>query len=163
MTLFQQPVNQIAALLATGFGIGLAPFAPGTFGTLVGVPLAIWVNDWGHGLRLVFWGALLGVGTWATKVFSEAQGTSDDSRIVIDEIVGYGIAAWLANPGPRDYLLAFLFFRFFDVLKPPPICWLDRWSKHQRGWLGGFGIMADDLLAGVLSLALLWVTQRGLA
>jgi phosphatidylglycerophosphatase A len=140
-------------ILATGFGSGLAPRAPGTAGSVVGVILYLAVAD----LSLPFYFALLIVlsclGCWICDVAARKLGVPDAPSIVFDEIVGVLIT--LAGT-PIEWpwlLLGFALFRFFDILKPWPIRWLDK-NIH-----GGVGIMLDDLLAGVFALVLLQAAQ----
>ncbi|AJD49520.1 phosphatidylglycerophosphatase A [Isoalcanivorax pacificus W11-5] len=135
--------------LAFGFGSGLAPKAPGTFGTLAALP--VW-----YGLaQLPPWGYLLGtllviaVGPWLCGRTSRDMGVHDHGGIVWDEIAGFLITMMLAPVSLTSAVLGFLLFRFFDVVKPWPIGWLDR-RVH-----GGTGIMLDDLVAGVYAALLL--------
>lgn len=149
----------------TAMGAGLFPKMPGTFGSLIALPLAYWSLDWDPLLRLGFWGALLFVGTWSAKVIDEQMGTGDHQTVVMDEVVGIGISTWtLAGAGWIHspwalFALAFVLFRIFDIVKVFPVGLVDRWSKTQasRGsrWWGGFGVMADDFLAGFQALACL--------
>ncbi len=134
-------------LLATGFGSGLAPRAPGTVGSAAAMPFYLLLWD----LPLAVYGlvvvAVFAVGVWASQRLSEDLKVHDHGGIVIDEFVGVFIA--LAGC-PRIWwivLIGWLAFRVFDILKPPPIGWLDRRVS------GGFGIMIDDVLAGAFALA----------
>lgn len=148
-------------LLAFGFGTGLAPRAPGTFGTLPGIAFAAllgWVAArWGlpqSGVILVALLLLLPLGVWLCGAASRRLGVHDHGGIVFDEIVGVLIPFLILPVSPLNLLWAFVWFRFFDVLKPWPIRWLD---QHVAG---GFGIMIDDVLAGIFSLmALLLMSQ----
>lgn len=133
-------------LLAFGFGTGLAPFAPGTFGTLAALPL-YWLIA---GLPLEYYFGvvvlLFVAGIYVCDYSSRALGVHDHSGIVWDEIVGYLITMFAM---PLDFwwmVAGFVLFRFFDILKPWPIGWLDR---HLRG---GMGIMVDDVAAGIFAL-----------
>jgi len=132
-------------LLATGFGAGLAPFAPGTFGTLVGVALYLGLG----GLPLaVYLGAvlvLLLVGVPLCGVTARDLEVDDHPGIVWDEIVGYLVTMVAAPTGWPWVAAGFALFRFFDVLKPWPIRTIDERMK------GGAGIMLDDVLAGVFA------------
>ena len=146
-------------LLAYGFGSGCAPVAPGTFGTVLGVPLFLalgWL-DWP--VYLLVTGLLFGAGCWICGESARLLKLHDAPGIVFDEIVGYLVAAApllpvfglaVAWPLWAQLLAAFVLFRVFDILKPWPIRWLDR-RVH-----GGFGIMVDDLLAGVFAALPLW-------
>lgn len=139
------------ALLATWFGIGLIPGAPGTYGSLVAVPLAwVIVHYWGLlGLAIAIV-ALFLVGTWAAGRYARARGIADPGAIVVDEVVGQWLALVLVPPDIMAYALGFALFRLFDVIKPWPISLLDRRLK------GGFGVMADDVLAGAMAAIVLW-------
>ncbi len=136
-------------LLAFGFGAGLAPRAPGTFGTGVGVllylplaglpPAAYW------GVTLLVALAGIGICGWSSRQL----GVHDHPGIVWDEIAGYLVTMAWAPAGAFWVVAGFVLFRLFDILKPWPIGWLDR----RLG--GGLGIMLDDILAGLAALACL--------
>jgi phosphatidylglycerophosphatase A len=136
-------------LLAIGFGSGLAPKAPGTFGTLVAVPIYLLIAE----LPLVAYAGVVItaalVGIWLCGRTAEDLGVHDHPAIVWDEIVGYLLAMIGAPPGWLWPVLGFLLFRCFDIWKPWPISFVDR-KVH-----GGIGIMIDDLLAGGLALLVL--------
>src|SRR4051794_27035366 len=87
----RSPKGFLSAFIGTSFGAGLLPYAPGTFGTLVGVPIAIFTADWSLGERLALWGALFVAGTWACKELDEIMGSHDNQNLVMDETVGLGI------------------------------------------------------------------------
>lgn len=142
-------------LLAFGFGSGLAPKAPGTFGTLAAIPLYLLMADLSLPiyLGLILAGSLLGI--WICSRASQDLGVHDHGGIVWDEIIGYLLTMAFAPPGWIWMLVGFLLFRFFDILKPWPIRWLDR---HVSG---GFGIMLDDLLAGVFAGLVMLLLERG--
>ncbi len=143
-------------LLAFGFGSGLSPTAPGTLGTLVAVPIYLAMQPLSLGLYLglVLAGFLAGI--WICGRTSRDLGVHDHGGIVWDEIIGYLFTMTLAPPGVWWVLGGFLLFRFFDILKPWPI----RWFDHQVP--GGFGIMFDDMLAGLYAGLLLWLIERGI-
>lgn len=144
--------------LAYGFGVGLAPKAPGTFGTLVALPLWLllaWcVTD--PTLYLVICAVLFVLGCWICGESARLLGLHDAPGIVFDEIVGFFITAFPLLGLPFDLafalwvLAAFALFRFFDILKPWPIRWLDR-QVH-----GGFGIMLDDAVAALFAAGCLY-------
>lgn len=138
-------------LLATGFGSGLSPVVPGTMGTLAAVPFYLLLAELPFTiyLVLVLIAAVLGI-TICQKT-SDDMGVHDHGSIVWDEFVGFWITMAVAPVVSWQWLLAgFVLFRFFDMVKPWPISWLD---KHIHG---GFGIMADDILAGVMAMISLW-------
>lgn len=131
-------------LLAFGLGTGLAPRAPGTAGTLLGVLLylALMSVGVGHlGLILVTL-AVTAVGLWCSGRAARALGAPDHPGIVIDEVAGLLLSMWLVPGSAVTVLAGFALFRFFDIVKPWPIRLVDR-RLH-----GGAGIMLDDLLAG---------------
>lgn len=133
--------------IAFGFGSGLAPRAPGTFGTLAAVPLYLLLAQ----LPFAFYaGVLLAacvLGIWVCGASSRKLGVHDHSGIVWDEFAGLWLTLLLMAPTLANVIAGFLLFRLFDILKPWPIRWLDR---HVHG---GFGIMVDDILAAVFALA----------
>lgn len=133
-------------LLSLGFGSGLAPVAPGTFGTLAAVPLYLLAQPLPLPAYLVLVAAMLVAGIVLCGYTSRALGTHDHGGIVWDEIVGYFIAMTAAPPGWGWLLAGFLLFRLFDIWKPWPIGWLDRRLS------GGVGIMLDDIVAGIYAL-----------
>lgn len=154
------PRDAIAVVTATAFGAGLFPYAPGTMGTLYAVPLAYATQSWATPARLVMWIFLLAAGTWAAKTLDEIMKSEDNQSIVMDEVVGYGITAWTAGSDINTILAAFVLFRILDGLKPWPVYLVDRWSKKAKSpWARGFGVMADDLLAGVVGLIIVVVLQ----
>lgn len=144
-----------AHFIAFGFGAGLSPFAPGTAGTLVAVPVWFALAWLPLPLYAVALAALIVFGIWNCGESSRLLGVPDHSGIVFDEIAGFCVAATPLLMGFQGslwlgLLLAFVLFRIFDIFKPWPIRWLD---SHVHG---GFGIMADDLLAGVYAAFVLW-------
>jgi phosphatidylglycerophosphatase A len=144
--LWSHPAN----FFALGFGSGLAPMAPGTFGTLAAVPLYWFLLQ---GLPLPWLLAVIAVsfvvGIWLCDATAKDLGVHDHPGIVWDEFVGLWISC-IALPAGWPWLVAaFVLFRFFDILKPWPIRWLDTRVP------GGLGIMVDDVLAGIFALVLL--------
>ncbi len=151
----------LALLIATAMGAGLFPIAPGTVGTLAAMPLAFFTHEWHWGPKSLLWMGLTLVGTWGAKVFDETMSTQDNQNIVIDEVIGLGITSWTAGNDPKTWVAAFLLFRFFDVLKPPPVRQIDQWSKKRSSpWWGGFGVIADDIVAGFQALAVIVLLQK---
>ncbi|MES9887642.1 MAG: phosphatidylglycerophosphatase A [Candidatus Sedimenticola sp. 6PFRAG1] len=141
-------------LLAFGLGSGAAPKAPGTVGTLAAIPIFLGVSNLSPTAYLVLVAAMFLVGIWLCDKTSRDLGVHDHGGIVWDEWVGLLVTLWLVPPGWIWLLAGFLLFRLFDILKPWPIGWLDRQVS------GGFGIMLDDLVAGLFALA---VVQLGAA
>ena len=139
------PVN----LLAFGFGTGLAPVAPGTFGSLPGVLLAWLTLDMGIYFQLGTAAALAVAGIWICGESARRIGVHDHGGIVWDEVTGMFVTLLVAPPTISAWILGFLAFRAFDILKPWPIRDLD----HRLG--GGLGIMLDDLVAALYAAILL--------
>ncbi len=124
-------------------GLGRLPKAPGTFGTLAGIPLAYGLSLAGPNFYLVATLLLLILSILACELHERQISKHDAQHIVIDEVVGYLIAvAWLPLTW-QSLLAAFVTFRFFDILKPYPISVLDAKVK------GGLGVMIDDVAAGL--------------
>ena len=138
-----------AGLLALGFGSGLVPGAPGTAGTAAAVPVYLLVQALDWPLYLALTALLFAAGIAVCAHTARRLGVHDHPAIVWDEIVGYLVTMTLAPSGWPWIVTGFVLFRFFDVLKPWPIRWCDR---HVHG---GFGIMLDDLIAGLFAAALL--------
>ncbi len=143
--LLKNPIH----LLSLGFGTGLMPKAPGTFGTLVGIPAVLLFAPLGVNayLGVIFAFALLGI--FLCGETGKALKKHDDPAIVWDEIVGYMIALIALPITWQTLLIAFVIFRFFDIRKPWPISWLD------KNLSGGLGVMADDVVAGLFTLVIL--------
>lgn len=145
-TVFQNP----ACFMALGAGAGLAPRAPGTFGTLVGIPL-LFLMPQHIGLNLLVIAVLFAVGVWCCDVCAKELGVHDHPGIVWDEVVGY-LLVMVAVPRTLLFVvLGFILFRFFDILKPWPIKVVDQ-NVH-----GGFGIMVDDVVAAVFAAIVLQI------
>ena len=139
--------------LALGFGSGLAPKAPGTFGTIAAVPLVCLLaySTTLTGYLLVTLIASV-IGIWLCGRTAKDMMVHDDSSIVWDEIAGLLITMVAVPLSWQSLLLGFVLFRIFDILKPWPISYLDA-RVH-----GGFGIMIDDILAGLFALILMHIT-----
>lgn len=138
----------IRRALATGFGTGYLPRAPGTFGTLVGVPIAWLLAGLPTAARAAVILVLFAVGLPVCGGQARELGRHDPREIVWDEVVGLQLALFFSARNLGFYLLGFIFFRLFDILKPPPLAGLERLP-------GGVGIMADDVGAGVYAALVL--------
>lgn len=141
------PLRRLAFVLSTFFGAGLAPVAPGTFGTLASVPLAYLVGQFAAPGQIAVLLGLSVVASWAAAETGRALGVVDSGRIVIDEVAGYLVAMLLVPATWPNLLAAFVLFRFFDILKPWPASFFDRKVKN------GVGVVLDDLAAGVYARA----------
>jgi len=140
--------------LAFGFGSGLAPRAPGTVGTLVAVPLYLLAAQWGLLQYTLALAAAALAGIWICGAASRQLGVHDHPGIVWDEFVGFWITMWAVPPEWPWVIAGFALFRAYDIAKPWPVGVLDR----KLG--GGFGIMADDMLAGAMACLSLHIAQR---
>jgi len=140
-----QSLSGTANFIALGGGLGLAPKAPGTFGTLLGIPL-LFLMPTNLAAYLLVVVLLFALGVWSCDACARNLGVHDHPGIVWDEVVGY-LITMIAVPKTFLWVVAgFIVFRFFDILKPWPIGWVD---KHVHG---GLGIMLDDVLAAFFSL-----------
>jgi phosphatidylglycerophosphatase A len=153
-----------SSLLATWFGSGLLPWAPGTWGSLAALPFG-WLlfRYTGPFGLLAATAAVFAIGLWAAHNYEKVVAVKDPGVIVIDEVAGQWLAIIAAGLSAKGLtlpglVLAFLLFRVFDVAKPWPVSWADRHLK------GSFGIMADDIIAGLYAAAavyaLLWTWER---
>lgn len=138
-------------MIASFFYVGFIPKAPGTFGSLVALPLAwyTWLlpNYLGWGVTAV----LFVLGVWSAHVVIQHTGQEDDQTIVMDEVVGILVTTSVAGHLWWQYVLGFLIFRMFDILKPGPIGLVDARVK------GGFGAMADDFVAALMAAFMLYL------
>jgi len=141
-TVLTSPIH----FFAFGFGSGLAPFAPGTFGTLAAIPLYLLMQPLSLPIYLFITAIVCIVGVWICGKSSEMLGVHDHSGIVWDEFSGYFVTMIAAPAGWMWIAIGFALFRLFDIWKPWPISVLDK-QVH-----GGLGIMVDDILAGVFAL-----------
>lgn len=143
--------------IAFGFGSGLMPFVPGTWGTLAAIPVYILIAgfSWEVYLILTFAAFLLGIAV-CEKVSSEL-GIHDYPGIVWDEVVGYLLTMFLAPINLVWIVVGFFLFRFFDIWKPQPIGYID---KHVHG---GLGIMLDDVLAAIPAWIIMQLLIRAFA
>ena len=143
--LFKHPAH----LLAFGFGAGLMPNAPGTWGTLVAIPFYFLAKQLGGTVAVVACSLILfAAGVWASGIAGRALGVADHSGIVVDEIAAFVLVLAFTPPGVLWMIAAFVLFRIFDIVKPWPIRYFDRTLK------GGFGVMFDDYLAAVPAIAI---------
>ena len=147
-----------ARLIALGFGSGLAPFAPGTFGTLWAWATFALAEHW---LAPVPWAWVLLIGTavglWACTRCQQHMGQGDPGAIVWDEVLAFWLVLWVLDPQPFwQQAIAFALFRFFDAVKPQPVAWADALFELRPGdaigWRHGFGNLLDDFVAAGATL-----------
>jgi phosphatidylglycerophosphatase A len=148
-------VRHPAHFIALGFGAGLAPAAPGTFGTLVAIPIAAALRahfpDAAFVVAIFVFGA---IGVWAAQVTGQSLGASDHGAIVWDEVVAFLLVLYFVGDDAVRVAVAFVAFRFFDIVKPPPI------RELERRFRNGFGVMVDDIVAAGYALVVLAIGQR---
>jgi phosphatidylglycerophosphatase A len=147
-------ISRPAHFIAFGFGAGLAPFAPGTWGTLLALPL-YWAIYPEVGALEYLLGVLVlfGLGIWACEMTGRALGVADHGGMVWDETVAFLLVLFFVPGSLMWQAWAFLLFRLFDILKPPPIRHFDRTLKS------GFGVMFDDLMAAFYTLLVLAIAK----
>jgi phosphatidylglycerophosphatase A len=142
--------GNIIKILATGFGAGLSPVAPGTAGTLVGMLVCLASAPLPGLWRFFFVVAISAASIYVAQRAEALYGKTDDQRIVIDEIAGFQVAMLPVTITGLHLCVAFVLFRIFDIWKPFP---LDRFQKFKGGW----GVVADDLGAGCYAGLLLFL------
>ena len=143
-----------AHVISLGFGTGLAPFAPGTFGALLGLFATRWLQPMvGDDVFFIGLATAFIISIWAAGVTGRALGESDHGAIVSDEVIAMALITALLPGAMWKQAWAFLLFRILDIRKPGPIGWADRNVK------GAFGVMLDDLIAAALTLFVfaLWI------
>lgn len=140
-----------AVLLATWFGSGLLPKAPGTWGSLAALPFAWGIQTLaGNAGLLAATVMVFIVGIWASNETIRLAEMNDPGEIVIDEVAGIWLVLAVVPMDISLYAIGFVLFRFFDIIKPWPVSWADRQIK------GGLGVMVDDILAGVYGAVILY-------
>ncbi|MCZ6639329.1 MAG: phosphatidylglycerophosphatase A [Candidatus Dadabacteria bacterium] len=145
--------NSIAKLIATVFYVGLIPIAPGTFGTIAAIPLFYALSFTPLYLYLAITVLIILISVWASGVAEEIFGKTDPGEVVADEVCGYLVTMILVPLTLGNIFFGFLLFRLFDIAKPYPI------RKFER-LPGGWGIVMDDVMAGVYSCITLHILGR---
>lgn len=143
---FKFLLSHPAHFFALGFGSGLAPKAPGTFGTLIGLPLFWLISSYALHIQLVIITGLFFMGIYFCDKTGKDLGVADHGAIVWDEIVAIMLVLTITPSHWLAWLIAFALFRLFDIWKPFPIRQFDAKLKH------GFGVMLDDLLAAIYAI-----------
>jgi len=146
-----------AFLIATWFGCGYAPKAPGTAGSLAALLIAIvlnWVGGYGRWTLLLLTALLLAPGIWSAEVVAKRTNQPDPQIVVVDEVIGQWITlAGAATFNWKTYLAAFVLFRLLDMWKPAP-------ARQFENFPGGWGIVADDVMAGVYGALAIFVLDH---
>lgn len=140
---------------ASGFGSGCAPVAPGTFGTVASIPFWLLLSFLSPISYVIAVVAIFLLGWYVSEKASQELNVHDHGGIVIDEFVGFFITMFLVPFSWVNILLGFILFRIFDVIKPWPIKVIDQKVK------GGFGIMIDDVFAGIMALICMHIILWG--
>ncbi len=139
-----------AHLIATWFGVGRLPVAPGTWGSAAALPVAWLLASWlGPLWLLAAAAAVFAVGWWAAEIYARDNDLDDPGEIVVDEVAGQLVALAVVPADPVYYAAAFVLFRIADIWKPWPV------SLAERRLGGGLGIMADDIVAGAYAAIVL--------
>ncbi len=146
---FRELLKRPVCFLGLGFGSGLAPFAPGTFGTIAAIPVYLLMQHLQLTIYLLITAIFFVLGIYICQKSADWLGKDDPSAVVWDEIVGYLVTMIAAPAGWQWLIIGFVLFRFFDILKPWPISWFDK-NLH-----GGMGIMVDDVIAGVFAFGII--------
>ena len=151
------PATRVSFLIATWFGCGYAPVAPGTAGSLAALIIAIALHAYagsGRGTFLLLAAILLIPGIRASTIVAESINKTDPSIVVVDEVVGQWITlAGASTFNWKSYAAAFVLFRLLDIWKPPP-------ARQFESLPGGVGIMADDVMSGVYGALAIFVLDR---
>ncbi|RLB29600.1 MAG: phosphatidylglycerophosphatase A [Deltaproteobacteria bacterium] len=135
--------DKVALILSIWFGTGLLPGMPGTFGTAGAIPLYLLTNFLGARYRVLLILIIIIVAIWSSHRSQCILGTDDPKEIVIDEVAGFLLTIIFIPFTLRNLIAGFFLFRFFDILKPPPIKIIEKKVK------GGLGVVLDDLVAGL--------------
>lgn len=152
---FRFAFSHPAHFVSFGFGVGLIRFAPGTFGTLLALPLYWYaLREYATGDAFLILAVLFAIGAWACSITGRNLGVADHGGMVWDEVVAFLLILLIAPEAPGWQASAFLLFRFFDVVKPSPI------REFERRVKGGFGVMADDILAAGYTLLVIAIIKR---
>ncbi|HJX33903.1 MAG TPA: phosphatidylglycerophosphatase A [Desulfatiglandales bacterium] len=130
-------------LLSSWFGAGRLPLAPGTWGTLGAVPLVLIISYFSPVSAVISLAVIIPLAVWTSDISQKLLGEDDPPEVVIDEVAGYFVTVFLLPFSWWSFILGFLLFRVFDILKPFPIGIIDKKVK------GGMGICLDDIVAGV--------------
>jgi len=138
-------INRLILILATGFGVGYSPIAPGTMGTLLTIPIYYFLSSISSPFYELTLLTFFFLSSWISGQAQRYWGRVDDPRIVIDEMMGFLITMLWVPKATVSIIAGFFLFRFFDILKPFPI------RRMERRWRGGYGVVLDDVLAGIYS------------
>jgi phosphatidylglycerophosphatase A len=143
--------------LATGFGVGLGPKMPGTYGSMVGILFGWGLLKLPFSLQITIFILSCALAIWSIHVADKYWKTRDNAKIVIDEILGMGLVLLGTIPDLKHGILAFMLFRLFDIMKIPPIRQIDQLSHTLTNpFFASAAVLLDDLGASIQSLLILW-------
>ena len=145
-------MNHFFLLFSTWFGVGYSPVAPGTLGTLIAIPVYYFLSNIPSPIYEITLIGFFFLSVWISENAEIFFGKKDDQRIVIDEMMGFLITMLWVPKTTRFIVIGFFLFRLFDILKPFPI------RRLERGLKGGFGVVLDDVIAGVYANVILHLT-----
>jgi phosphatidylglycerophosphatase A len=149
-------MTRLAIAIATFFGCGFLPKAPGTAGSLAAIGIVLFLQSAGFG-RLALMAVsliLLPLAIWAAALTARAFGREDPGEVVVDEVLGQWVTLLGASVWNwQTYLAGFLLFRLFDIWKPQPV-------RRAESLPGGLGIVADDIVAGIYAALILYIGTR---
>lgn len=146
-------MSKIIYLFATGFGVGYLPKIPGTFGSILGVILFILLTSVSFQVKVVVLLFMFFLGAMAAAKIENYSGKKDNQIIVIDELVGMWVTLLFAPEGVEWVLASLILFRIMDIAKPYPI-------RKLESLKNGYGVMSDDILAGVFAGIILLIANR---
>ena len=147
-------MNYFILLLATGFRVGYSPVAPGTLGTLIAIPVYYFLSSIPSPIYEITLIGFFFLSVWISENAEIFFGKKDDQRIVIDEMMGFLITMLWVPKATHFIVIGFFLFRLFDILKPFPIRRLEKRLK------GGYGVVLDDVMAGVYANIILHLIGR---
>lgn len=146
-------IKALSIFFATGFYVGFFPWAPGTIGSLVGVLIYMATKSFSHKIQVAIFSLYLILVMFSTIESIKHFKKNDPPQVVCDEITGIWLALLIFDVSLFYLFLAFIFFRFFDILKPFPI-------KQLEKLPGAYGVMADDIVAGIMTKGVLWIFMQ---
>ena len=152
MTVSSTPLSPMSYLATLG-PVGHISRAPGTIGSALAAIFGYHIAEYGTVVMVALTVLVTIVGIFAANSYIEATGRKDPPEVIIDEVVGQWLALTLLPHEVMWYVIGFVLFRIFDILKPGPI-------KTVEGLNGGIGVMADDLIAGLLTGLCLWTASQ---
>src|SRR3972149_4722217 len=145
--------REVMRVFATFFYLGYSPIAPGTAGTVGGIILFYLLSKFSPFIYISFLVGFIILSVWVSTKASCIFGESDPKQVVVDEVCGYLVTMFLISPSLRNIILGFFLFRLLDIIKPPPV-------RSSERLPGGFGIVSDDVVAGIYANIILQVITR---